>query len=104
MFLRFDALGGGRHRLRLPLPFQVVEGALRFTWEFKRTTGFAPSGFGCYFVKREGARTKLLAGAYRFQVPPACVRCAFVILMISFPDALHANGCAACTRLPVSKQ
>lgn len=48
---------------------QVVAGALEFAREFKRKTGFAPSGWGTYFVHREGARAKMVAGAYRWALP-----------------------------------
>jgi len=44
---------------------QVVEGALEFARAFRRAHGFAPGGFATYFVHREGARTRLAAGAYR---------------------------------------
>jgi len=44
---------------------QVVEGALEFARAFRRAHGFAPGGFATYFVHREGARTRLTAGAYR---------------------------------------
>ncbi len=42
---------------------------MEFAREFKRETGFAPSGWGTYFVHREGARTKMVAGAYRWALP-----------------------------------
>ena len=84
--------------LQASVPSQVVEGALRFTWEFKRATGFAPSGFGCYFVKREGARAKLLAGAYRCRVPPTCARRAGVLTQALLadpgPGVVHVHACA----------